>query len=208
MIKVLLYHNNPILANGIETALSESEDIMVCNQVRTEEGLWHALEKNGEPPSCLLVVLPRQDSLIPVILDRIKSHRYRLPVVIMSMFDGLEYMIQLLKAGVSGVLSYDTGSEELEEAVRKAAGGGRHVNYQMAERLAMHYVGCSAEKPHEILTRREFEIFVQLGDGHTVKEIAEKLRISPKTVSTHKMRIMKKMNLKSTADIVKYMVKM
>ena len=208
MIKVLLYHNNPILAAGIETILSESEGITVPLKVNTEERLWQMLGKNGESPSCLLMLIAGQTSLIPVILDRLRRYHRDLPVVVMSMFESVEYVTQLLKSGVSGVINYDAGIEDLVQAILKVTSGERYVNYQLAEKLAMHYVKYSTEKPHEILSRREFEVFVQLGKGYTISEIAGKFRISPKTVSTHKVRIMKKMNMKSTADIVKYMVKM
>ena len=207
MIKVLLYHNNPILAAGIETILSESEGITIRQKVTTEELLWQVLGKNGELPSCLLMIITGQTSLITVILDRLRRYHGDLPVVIMSIFESVEYVTQLLKSGVSGVINYDAGLEDLVQAILKVAGGERYVSYQLAEKLAMHYVEYSTEKPHEILSRREFEVFVQLGNGYTVSEIAGKFRISPKTVSTHKVRIMKKMKMKSTSDIVKYMVK-
>lgn len=203
-----MYHNNPILAMGIEMVLSESEGITVPLKVNTEERLWQMLGKNGESPSCLLMLIAGQTSLIPVILDRLRRYHRDLPVVVMSMFESVEYVTQLLKSGVSGVINYDAGIEDLVQAILKVTSGERYVNYQLAEKLAMHYVKYSTEKPHEILSRREFEVFVQLGKGYTISEIAGKFRISPKTVSTHKVRIMKKMNMKSTADIVKYMVKM
>lgn len=207
MIKVLLYHENPILARGIETALSESGDILVGHQTSTEEGLWQALGEKGNLPDCLLIVIHRQDSWILVILDRIRKHHQTLPVLIVSIFEGLEYTTRLLTAGAAGVINNNTGLEELVEAIRKAAGGGRYVNDRLAEWLARHYIGRSPEKPHEILSRREFEVFLLLGDGYAVKEIAEKLGLSPKTISNHKVRIMKKMNLKSNIDIVRYRTK-
>jgi len=115
--------------------------------------------------------------------------------------------VRAIKAGAAGFLTKESAPEKLIEAVRKVAGGGRYVSAELAENLASFLAGETSGAPHERLSDREFEIMKMLGSGKTVSEIARELSLSVKTVSTHRTRILKKMGMKTNAELTSYAVR-
>jgi DNA-binding NarL/FixJ family response regulator len=115
-----------------------------------------------------------------------------------------QYAVRAIKAGAAGFLTKESASEKLIEAVRKVAAGGRYLSAEVAEALASMLAGESGGQPHERLTDREFEVLKLLGSGKTVSEIAASLGLSVKTVSTHRTRILGKMNLRTNAELMRY----
>ncbi len=118
-----------------------------------------------------------------------------------------QYAVRVLKAGASGYLTKDSASEELVTAVEKIYLGQKYITPSLAEKLAADLIWKGDKLPHEKLSDREFEVFKMFAAGKTVKEIADNLFISVKTVSTYKVRIFEKMNLESRADITSYAIK-
>jgi two-component system, NarL family, invasion response regulator UvrY len=120
-----------------------------------------------------------------------------------------QFAIRTLKAGASGFMSKDAAPEELVNAIRKILRGGKYINESVAERL-LSDLGSPAQKsngqPHEALSDREFQILRLLGEGKTVGEIAAELSISVPTVSTHRTRILEKMGMKTTAELMRYAI--
>jgi DNA-binding NarL/FixJ family response regulator len=114
-----------------------------------------------------------------------------------------QYAARALKAGASGYLTKDSASEQLVGAIRKVAAGGVYITDAAAASLVAG--AGSADAPvHTLLSDREFEVFRMLAEGYGPGEIASQLHLSVKTVSTHKTRILEKMNLGSTAELVRY----
>jgi two-component system, NarL family, invasion response regulator UvrY len=114
--------------------------------------------------------------------------------------------MRVLKAGASGYLTKDSASDELVKAVRKVASGGKYVSPFLAEKLAFE-IGSDANKlPHETLSDREFQVLRMIATGKAVGEIAAELSLSPKTISTYRARLMKKMNLTTNADLIHYAI--
>jgi DNA-binding NarL/FixJ family response regulator len=110
----------------------------------------------------------------------------------------------MLKAGASGYITKDSEPEQLVGALRKVAGGGRYIGPELAERLAF---GDGTGRPlHELLSDRESQVFLQLASGKSLKAIAGELRLSPKTASTYKTRVMEKLKVGSEAELVRYAV--
>jgi two-component system, NarL family, invasion response regulator UvrY len=125
-------------------------------------------------------------------------------VLMLSMHPEDRYAIRVLRAGASGYLTKETAPEELVNAVRKVAGGGKYVSPGMAERLAEE-IGASSDKPpHELLSDREFEIMRLLATGKTVSEIAAQLCIAVNTVSTYRVRVLRKLDLSNNAELMRY----
>ena len=110
------------------------------------------------------------------------------------------------KAGASGYLTKDSASDQLVAAIRKIAAGGVYISAAAAEQLAMGAMDAPGELPHRSLSDREFEVFRLLVAGTSITDIADGLHLSVKTVSTHKTRILQKMNMASTAELVRYAV--
>jgi DNA-binding NarL/FixJ family response regulator len=125
-------------------------------------------------------------------------------VLVLSVHPEDQWAMRALRAGASGYLTKDHSPEQLLDAVRRVYRGGRYVSPTLADRLAAQLGPGFAGAPHEVLSDREFEVLRGLGTGLSVKEVAAQMRLSPKTVSTYRTRLMEKMGLSTTADVVRY----
>lgn len=164
----------------IAKALSEKWDVVICD-----------------------LDLPGRSGLDA--MRRIKEVSPKLPVLIMSIYPEDQYAIRLLKAGAAGYLSKDAATEELAKALRLVLQGRKYVSSSIAEKMAENIGHHGADKaPHEFLSDREFEIFKLIASGTSVSEIAEKRSLSSTTVSTHRARILVKMNMKTNAELTRY----
>jgi DNA-binding NarL/FixJ family response regulator len=127
-------------------------------------------------------------------------------VLILTVFSEEQYAVRAIKAGAAGFLTKESAPDELVHAVRKVARGGRWVSAELAEALASHLAGEGGGPPHERLSNREFEVMKMLAAGKTVSQIGDELALSVKTVSTHRTRILRKMNMKTNAELMRYAV--
>jgi DNA-binding NarL/FixJ family response regulator len=138
------------------------------------------------------------------ILDEVKRFRPRTPVLLLTMHPEQQYARRALKAGAAGYLTKDSVPDELKTAIKKIVAGGRYVSATLAEKLAVD-LRRGADMPlHELLSDREFQVLRMLAMGKTVKEMAEDLSLSVKTVSTYRGRILEKTGLKTNADLIRY----
>jgi DNA-binding NarL/FixJ family response regulator len=115
-----------------------------------------------------------------------------------------QYAVRAIRAGASGYLTKDSASAQLVSAIRKVAGGGAFISGGVAEQLALGAMPQAEGPPHSALSDREFQVFRALAAGKTVTDIAGELNLSVKTISTHKARIMEKMNMSNPAELVRY----
>lgn len=130
-----------------------------------------------------------------------------IPVLILSGYSEDQYAMRALKAGASGYLTKDTAPQNLVEAINTIRNGDQYITPKLAQKLVKEFKGGFDNKPlHESLSDREYEVFCLIGFGLTISEIAEKQLLSPKTVSTYRARILKKMNIKNNAEIMKYVI--
>jgi DNA-binding NarL/FixJ family response regulator len=140
-------------------------------------------------------------------LRKIKSIQPKLPVLILSMHPEEQYAVRTLRAGAAGYLTKASAPQELIMAIRKVSKGGKYVTSSLAEKLAFE-LDTSSEKPlHEKLSNREYQVMLMLASGKTVTDIAKELCLSPKTISTYRMRILEKMNMKKNAELTLYAVR-
>lgn len=141
------------------------------------------------------------------ILPSLKQARPRLPVVMLSMYGERQFVIRALKAGASAYLTKEHAPDELLRAIRAVLAGRRYVGEALAEQLADHLASPGKGEPHEALSPREFEIFLLLAAAKSVSEIAAQLGLSVKTVSTHRSRLLEKMELHSNAELMQYAIR-
>ena len=140
------------------------------------------------------------------VLRELKQQKPKLPVLILSMYPEEHYAVRVLRAGASGYLTKSSAPDELISAIRKVASGRKYISSTLAERLT-YELDRDADRPmHEVLSDREYQVMHMISTGKSVKEIAEALGLSVKTVSTYRSRIMEKMNMKNNAEIVLYAV--
>ena len=206
MTRILLADDHTLVREGLKQILSATPDLVVAGEaVNGDEAL--ARVREGDFDLALLDMSMPGLSGIDLI-KRLKLEKPKLRILVLSMHGEQQYAVRAYKAGASGYLTKDSASAQLVAAIRKIAAGGIYISPAGAEQLAMGAIGGEsgedAELPHRKLSDREFEVFRLLVKGTSVTDIGEALRLSVKTVSTHKTHILRKMNVASTAELVRY----
>ena len=140
------------------------------------------------------------------LIRRVKAHRPALPILILSMHNEPQIAARMLRAGAAGYITKDCEPDVLLAAIRKIAANGRYVEPNLAEQMVFDVASTGQRAPHTLLSAREFEVFLLLANGKTVNEIAAQLVISNKTVSTHKVRLMEKLQVSNIAGLLRYAI--
>jgi DNA-binding NarL/FixJ family response regulator len=204
MIRILIADDHAILRAGLKHILSESGDIVVAGEAANgTEAL--AQVRNGKWDALVLdMSMPGKSGI--ELIKQIKQEAPRLPVLILSMHKEDVYAVRALKAGASGYLCKDDAEGQLVTALRKVAAGGLYISTAVAEKLAAGMLQGSRGDalPHTRLSDREYQVFQLIAAGDSVSDIAEKLNLSVKTVSTHKTHVLEKMGCANVADLIRY----
>jgi DNA-binding NarL/FixJ family response regulator len=202
VIKVLVADDHAIVRRGLRQILSETPDIMVAGEAGTAADLMSLVREQRWTVIVLDISLPGATGL--QLLADVKREKADTPVLVLTAHPEDQYAVRAIRAGAAGFLSKESAPERLIEAVRKVAGGGRYVSAELAETLASLLAGEGQGEPHERLSDREFEIFKMLASGKTVSDVAHELSLSVKTVSTHRTRLLKKMEMRTNAELTHY----
>jgi DNA-binding NarL/FixJ family response regulator len=204
MIKVLIVDDHAVVRRGLRQILADERDIEVLETADPRE----VMPMLKTSPVDLLILdldLPEKNGLD--LLKDVKRMYRRLPVLILSVYPEEQFAVRVLKAGASGFISKDAAPEDLVNAIRKILRGKKHVSERVAEIWLGQIDESIGAQLHEKLSDREFQILCLLGKGKNVKSIAEDLSVSPPTVSTHRARILEKMGMKTTGELIHYAVK-
>jgi two-component system invasion response regulator UvrY len=206
MIHILIVDDHAIVRRGLRQILTDEPDIGVSEASDAQE----ALKIIGEKAFDMVVLdLDLKSKSGLELLKDIRREKPELPVLFLSIYPEEQFAVRTLKAGASGFMSKDAAPEELVNAIRKILRGGKYINESVAERLLFD-LNSHAQRadgmPHEALSDREFQILRLFGEGKTVGEIAAELSISVPTVSTHRTRILEKMGMKTTAELMRYAI--
>jgi DNA-binding NarL/FixJ family response regulator len=202
MIRVVIADDHVILREGLKQLLLAAGDIDVVG----EAGDGHAvIEKvRAAEFDVLLLDMSMPGKSGVELIRQVKAEKPKLRILVLSMHEEHQYAVRAIRAGASGYLTKESAFTQLVSAIRKVAGGGAFISAEVAERLAHAAMPDAEVPPHERLSDREFEVFRMLVAGESVSEIAERLNLSAKTVSTHKARLMDKLGIGNQADLVRY----
>lgn len=204
MIRLLVVDDHAIVRKGIEQIIAETSDIAVADEAGSGQEALGKVMKNDYDLVLLDIAMPGRDGL--EILKELKGQRAHIPVLMLSMYPEKQYAVRALRSGASGYLTKESAPDELIAAIRKVSSGGKYVSSSLAEKLA-ETLGSQAEEPlHEKLSDREYQIMCMLAAGRTQTEIAQELSLSIKTVSTYRIRMLKKMRMTSNAEITRYVI--
>ncbi len=201
MIRVLIADDHGIVRQGIRQLLANAGDFAILAEASNG---WETVDKVRNVPVDLLILdisMPGPSGV--ELIKRVKNESPKTPVLILSMHGESQIAARALKAGAAGYVTKDSEPSVIVAAARKVAAGGRYLDAALAEKLVFEGVDGDL-KPHEKLSQREYQVFLLIAQGRSVNDIAALLHLSAKTVSTHKTRLMQKMALSSTADIVRY----
>ena len=205
MVKILIADDHAIVREGLKQIVAETSDMFVAGEAASGHQVLELVRESNWDVVLLDIAMPGRGGMDT--LKELKIERPELPILVLSMYPEEQYAIRALKAGAAGYLTKESAPEELISAIRKVSRGGRYVSASLAEQLASH-LAIDTEKPvHEILSDREYQVMLLIASGMTVKEIADKLSLSVKTISTNRARIMNKTAMKSNAEIIHYAIK-
>jgi two-component system invasion response regulator UvrY len=202
MIRALIADDHAVVRQGLIQILGNIPEITVAGEAINGQEVLDKVRAEAWDVVILDISMPDCSGLD--ILKQLKSERPKLPVLVLSMHSEDQYAVRALKAGASGYLTKDSAPDELVKAIRKVVSGGRYVGSCLAERLAFEIGADSSKLPHETLSDREFQVLRLIASGKSVTEIAAELYLSSKTVSTYRVRLLKKMNLKTNAELMHY----
>jgi two-component system invasion response regulator UvrY len=201
-IRVLIADDHPIVRQGLRRIVEAEPGLALAGEAGDTASLFAVLSQIAADLVLLDVSMPGGP-----FLDTLRALRDRHPtvrVLVLSVHPEDQWAFRALRAGAAGYLTKDQSPDRLVEAIRRVHRGGKYVSPALAEQLASQVQGGLDAAPHEKLSDREFEVMRGLGSGLTVGEVAAKLGVSPKTVSTYRTRILEKMALETNADLVRY----
>ncbi len=204
MIRVLLADDHAIIRDGIKLMLADTDDLVVFGEAANGAEVLKLVAAADYDLLVLDISMPGKNGL--ELIKLIGQTKSRLPILIFSMHQEEQYALRALHAGASGYLTKESDSEVLIAAMRKVAGGGVHVSEKVAQLLAREHMPNKDELPHTRLSDREFQIFEKIVAGVRLTNIAAELNLSIKTVSTHKSRILQKMQMTTDTDLVRYAI--
>ncbi|HWY47852.1 MAG TPA: response regulator transcription factor [Bryobacteraceae bacterium] len=202
MIKVLIADDHAILRRGLKEILQRELDGVTCGEAEDAQQALTEVQKQPWDVVILDISMPGRSGLD--LLGDLQRTQPKLPVLVLSMHAEGQYGRRVLKAGAAGYMNKESAPEELISALRKVLAGGRYVSPALAEDLAVALDYDSERPPHETLSGREFEILRMLASGKTVSQIAGELHLSATTVSTYRTRILGKMKMATTAELIRY----
>jgi len=195
-----------MMREGLRGVIKREPDLVVCGEAENAKQAMAMIHKLTPDLALVDIALPGKSGL--ELIKDIKALHPQLMVLAISMHDESLYAERTLRAGASGYITKQQPSEELVKAIRQVLGNQVYVSREVSEGLLRRFSGQPQKNlsPMEILTDREYEIFRLIGEGQSPKDIASALNLSPKTVAVHNASIRRKLNLKSTAQLIRFAV--
>jgi RNA polymerase sigma factor (sigma-70 family) len=201
-VRLMIADDHPIVRQGLCRIVSDNPDMVVVEEATNGDEVLERLSAAEVDVLLLDISMPGPPFL--ELLRQVRESWPRLGVLVLSAHPEDQYALRALKAGASGYLTKERSPDQLADAIRRIYQGGRYITDTVAERLAQALDETRLGPRHEELSDREFHVLRLIGAGLSVKEIAAKLSVSPKTVSTYRARLLKKLKLGTTADLIRY----
>lgn len=202
MIRLLIADDHAIVRGGLQQLFALAPEVQVVGEASNGAEVLEQLRRLSV--DLLLLDLNMPGTSAADLIARVKAQHSGLPILVFSMHNEPLVAARMLKAGASGFITKNCDPPVLLAAVRKVAAHGNYLDPAIAEKMAFDVTSTATRPPHTLLSDREMEVFRLLTTGLGVTEIAAQLAISRKTVSTHKARLLEKLNLSSVADLMRY----
>jgi DNA-binding NarL/FixJ family response regulator len=204
VIHVAIADDHPLVRAGLRQIIGDESSIQVVGEASDADetiGLVRAVQ-----PDVLLLDISMPGAPFPALLRYLTASFPALRVLVVTMHAEEQFALRALREGAAGYLTKDRPPQDIVAAIKQVARGERYLTATLGQKAAAALGGRSTLQPHEALSPREYEVLCLLGMGKTVKQVAEQLALSSKTVSTHRSRLLKRMGLKSTADLIRYVL--
>ena len=203
MIRLVIADDHAIVREGLKRIVADAPDVKVVGEAADGNEVLKVVRAQEFDVLVQDLSMPGRSGM--ELIRLVKAEKPKVRILVLSMHEELQYAVRAIKSGASGYLTKESAPGQLVQAIRKIAAGGAFVSAEVAEQLALGAMpGAVEQPPHHVLTDREFEVFRQLVAGGTVTEIAARLNVSVKTVSTHKANLLQKLGLQNQSELVRY----
>ncbi len=202
MVRVLVADDHAVVRQGLKQILADTFGMKVVAEASDGAAVLERLRGAGVDVVVLDLSMPGMSGV--EVIKQIRREYPSVYVLVLSMHSEDQYAVRVMRAGASGYLTKESAPGELVAALRRVADGHKYVSGSLAEKLAIGLERGADREPHETLSDREYEVLRRLASGPTVGQIAAELVLSPKTVSTFRSRLMRKMNMHNNAEVIRY----
>jgi len=204
MIRILLADDHAMFRAGLRSILEQEFGLLVADEASDGQGIMRKILANDYDIVILDINLPGRDGI--ELLSEIKTTRPNISVLMLSMYSEAQFALRALRAGAAGYLTKESAPEELTSAIRSVVQGGKYLSSTVAQLLA-YEIDTSLEKlSHEKLSDREYEVMLRITSGKKIGEIAAEMKLSSKTISTYRTRILEKMGMKTNTELTQYVL--
>ncbi|MCF7802610.1 MAG: response regulator transcription factor [Candidatus Marinimicrobia bacterium] len=204
MIRLLIADDHVLIREGFRRIVENEIDMDLVGEASNAGEALHTLQASDVDVMVLDISMPGKSGLD--FLEEVKRFSPETSVLIQSVHPEDSYAIRALKAGAAGYITKSGHGDELLKAIRKIARGGRYVSESLAEALAFALQQETSEAPHSRLSTREYQVMIQFAEGKGSAEIARNLSLSRSTINTYRSRILEKLDLSRTSDIIHYAI--
>jgi two-component system invasion response regulator UvrY len=204
MIRVAIADDHPLVRAGLRQVVHDEPSMQVVGEASdADETIALA---SAVQPDVLLLDISMPGAPFPSLLRHLTTSFPELRVLVITMHAEEQFALRALREGAAGYLTKDRPPAEIVTAIQQVVRGERYLTPTLGQKAAAALGGRTGLLPHETLSPREYEVLCLLGMGQTVKQVAEHLGLSSKTISTHRSRLLKRMGLKNTADLIRYVI--
>ncbi|HEU0282357.1 MAG TPA: response regulator transcription factor [Gallionella sp.] len=203
-IRILIADDHAIVRQGLKQLLEEEPGMEVVAECANGDEAMDWLRNHNCDIALIDIAMPGMSGID--LLNKMHQEKLNLPVLVLSTYAENQYAVRLVKAGASGYLTKECAPMEIAEAVRCVASGKSYFSQAVVKMLAKEVGTVQDKPPHEILSDREYQIFMLLASAKTVTDIANDLDLSVKTVSTYRARVLEKMCLRNNHELIRYAV--
>ncbi|MEI6302205.1 MAG: response regulator transcription factor [Betaproteobacteria bacterium] len=204
MIRLVIADDHTIVREGLKQLLSAADDLQVIAEACDGQEVLQRVRELDFDVLLLDLSMPGRSGM--ELIKQVHAEKPKLRVLVLTMHEEQQYAVRAIKSGASGYLTKESASAQLLTAIRRVAAGGAFISAEVAEQLALGAMPQADGPVHTTLSDREYQVFQLIVAGIPVGEIAAQLNLSVKTVSTHKARLMQKMNMSSQADLIRYAI--
>lgn len=205
MIRILVADDHTIVREGLKQIFLDTDDIEVTAEAKNAQEVIQKVEKCKFDVLLLDISLPGRSGLD--VIKQVICLRPKIPILILSMHPEEQYAVRSLRAGAAGYLTKESASSELIQAIRTIVAGKKYITPSLAEKIVLELDQDNQRLPHFNLTDREYQVFIHIASGKTVREIAKGLHLSHKTINTHRANILRKMRMQNNAHLIRYAIK-
>jgi len=203
-MRVLIADDHAVVRQGLKQILASDPDVVVTGEARNGNEAIELARTVDWDVAVLDYSMPGPSGLD--LLNEIKRDFPERPILVLSMHPEDVHATRVLRAGGAGYITKESASQELTSAIKKVAKGGMYISQSLAEILALDISPDNRKQLHESLSDREYRVMWLLASGKQINQIAKEMSLSPSTVSTYRIRILRKLKLGTNADLVRYAI--